>query len=160
MNLEVALSFIDSYLLALIIITLIYLLQNVMPLFRVTIYILAIELFSRLIFTSVLKLPYAEYLWYLTWATISLLLIYIIARETKRYPNLQKVTVPISFLILGVVTLEVGRYFERHYTEWSFFKSIYSVGSTAVNWLIIAYLFAPIALLLVKSIRSRMSAKH
>lgn len=160
MGIELALGFIDAYLIALLIILIIYFIRSDKPLLRITFYILILELFSRAIFTSLLKLPYSEYIWYLTWASLAAFLVYILLKETKRHPFIQKVTLPITFLIFGVVVLEIGRYFERHYLDIEIFKPIYKVGSIAVNWLIIAYLFAPIALLLLNYFRGRFLTKH
>lgn len=125
---------------------------------KITAMILSIELFSRAIVTNLLSFPYSEYIWYITWAILALFLMYLILRETKAHPNLQKITVPIAFLVLVVVFIEMARYLERNFTDYEIVKSVYGVGSMAVNWLIVAYLFAPIALLLVKSIKSRYSA--
>ncbi len=160
MNLDFFFNLFDAYLICLFFILIIYFVLNTRVMLKVTGVILFVELFSRLISKNLLNLPFAEYIWYLSWATIALLLLYQLVKETRKSPHIQKVTMPICFLILMVIVIEILRYFERNFSDLEVLKSIYGIGSLATNWLIIAYLFAPIGLHLLKSLRSRVSAKH
>ncbi len=160
MNLDTFFNFFDAYLFSLIIILFIYLFIGVKALFKVTLIVFLIELFSRSISKKLLSFPQAEYIWYLSWALIALTMMFFIIKETKKNPNIQKITIPITILILLVIIIEILRYFERNFTDLGSVKLIYNTSSLTANWLIVIYLFAPIALLLVKSIRGRISAKH
>ncbi len=160
MTIELATIFLELNFVILCLICGIYFVLRKSALWKLTILLIAIDLTARIIHKPLFNVENVRFFWYLVWAIFNLASLLVIYKITIANPNLQKVTLPIGFLIIIGSFITLGRHFERNITDTNFLKQIYSVSDQAVGWLIIAYLFAPIALLLVKSIRGRISAKH
>ncbi|NVJ67913.1 MAG: hypothetical protein HWE16_15620 [Gammaproteobacteria bacterium] len=123
-------------------------------------YILGFELISRLLEKPLLEAPNAAFVWYIAWMVIFTVTMVFVLKVSKKYPSVQKVAIPVAFLLLLDTFINLARYLERNFFELDIIKQVYASSSNGISILIIAYLFAPIALLLVKSIRGRISAKH
>ncbi len=152
--------FLDIGFILVLFMVVIYYVLNAEGMFRILSCFLLFGIFNKLIFYPLLNLPEAKYIWYIVWSVANLSIMIVLLKILQKYPNLQKITIPVSIMLVLLIFIEMFRHLERHFFETNLFKSLYSFGTPTLNWLIIAYLFAPIALLLVKSIRSRMSAKH
>lgn len=136
----------------------IYLLLNNRAMYKLAFILVVAGLIGRIIHEPMLGLSDAKYFWYMVWATINLVVLYKLVSLIKESPNIQKIAIPIAFFYLMGALLYSGRHIDRLVFETNYLEKIYQVGDPALNWLIVAYLFAPIALLLVKSIKSRYSA--
>ncbi len=160
MNLELAKVLLTTYTTLLALLLLAYLILKIRPMTELLGFILFFELISRLLEKPLLNLPNSNVIWYVAWMTIFFITMWFVLRVAKKYPSIQKIAIPVAMLFLIDIVINLARYVERHYTEFDIVKGIYGPSSNGISILILAYLFAPIALLLVKSIRGRISAKH
>ncbi|WP_251358018.1 hypothetical protein [Kangiella sp. TOML190] len=122
--------------------------------------LILISVVNKLLFNPLYALENAKYYWYVTWAFMNLVFVAMILIVTKKHPNIQKVTIPVCILAIVSIILELSRHYERNILDTDYLKKLYSIGIPTLSWLISAYLFAPLALLLVKYVKGRFSAKH
>ncbi len=160
MSFELFTVIINANFIVLVGIGIIYYALDIKAMSKLTWLLILVDLFARIIHKPLFQIENVKAVWYLVWATVNFVSLLIIVKITKENPQIQKISIPIAILVLIGSFITVGRHFERNFLNTNYLKEIYGISDVTVSWLILAYLFAPIALLLVKFIRSRFTAKH
>jgi len=87
---------------------------------------------------------HAKYLYYITWMITDTLILLYVAFNGVRTKKVTKEEIAVCMFTAIAIAFNIGRYIERHFTEFSFIKGAQAYALPAVNICIILALMAPI----------------
>lgn len=92
---------------------------------------------------------HAKYLWYVTWMITDIAILLYVAYRAVVLKNVSKEELAVCVFTVIAIAFHVGRFIERHFTEFSLIKGLQGYALPAVNICILLVLTAPIAKQLV-----------
>lgn len=99
----------------------------------------------------------AIYIWYITWIITDALILLYVAYRAVTTGKVLKEEFAICVLTVVAILFSIGRYIERHFTEFDFIGNMQSYALQAVNVCIVLVLFAPIMKELVHLIGRKLN---
>ena len=85
-----------------------------------------------------------KYIWYITWMITDILILLYIAFQAVMTNKITKEEMAISIFTTIAIAFYIGRFVERHFTEFSLIKGLQAYALPAVNICIIIVLTAPV----------------
>ena len=92
---------------------------------------------------------HAKYLYYITWMVTDVLILLYVAFKGVTTGKVTKEELSIAIFTTVAIAFNIGRYIERHFTDYSIIKGLQSYALPAVNICIILALMAPVVKQLV-----------
>ena len=87
---------------------------------------------------------YAKYLYYITWMATDILILLFVAYKAVTTKIVIKEELAISIFTTVAIAFNIGRYIERHFTDFVLIKGLQAYALPAVNICIILALLAPV----------------
>ncbi|GAA4364581.1 hypothetical protein [Kangiella marina] len=86
----------------------------------------------------------AIYIWYITWMITDILILAYVATRAVLSGKVLKEEFAISVLTVVAISFSLGRFIERHFTEFDFIGSIQAYALQSVNICIVVVLALPV----------------
>ncbi|GAA4364564.1 hypothetical protein GCM10023151_20940 [Kangiella marina] len=87
---------------------------------------------------------HAKYLWYLTWMITDIAILLYVAYRAVIKKSVTKEELAVSVFTTIAIFFYIGRYIERHFTEFSFIKGAQGYALPSVNICILLVLLTPV----------------
>ncbi|GEM_PF-2982299 len=85
-----------------------------------------------------------KFLWYITWMITDIFILLYVAYQGVTTKRITKEELSIAVFTIVAIAFNIGRFIERHFTDYSVIKGLQAYALPAVNICILLALFTPV----------------